>query len=108
MSSSRDRRWMGVTRRELLIRSSFAAAALASCPGRSLAQGSSEGFVEVKTTHGRIRGARTDGLATFKGVPYAGSVAAANRFKAAPPPTAWTGVRDALSLGLHQPKTACS
>jgi len=36
---------------------------------------------------------------TFKGIPYAGSVSGANRFKTAPPLKPWTGVRDALALG---------
>jgi para-nitrobenzyl esterase len=61
-------------------------------------------FVEVKTNYGRIRGARSEGLATFKGIPYAGSVSGANRFKAAPPLQPWTGVRDALQLGPQSPQ----
>jgi para-nitrobenzyl esterase len=56
-------------------------------------------FVEVETSHGRVRGARADGLVTFKGIPYAGSVSGRNRFKAAPPLQSWTGVRDALQPG---------
>jgi len=43
--------------------------------------------------------AGSNGPATFKGIPYAGSVSGANRFKAAPPLQPWTGVRDALLLG---------
>jgi para-nitrobenzyl esterase len=35
----------------------------------------------------------------FKGIPYAGPVAGAGRFKEAPPPQSWSGVRDALQLG---------
>jgi len=56
-------------------------------------------FVEVETAAGRIRGSRTDGLSTFKGIPYAGSVSGPNRFKTASPPKPWTGVRDALKSG---------
>jgi para-nitrobenzyl esterase len=55
--------------------------------------------VEVTTTYGRIRGLRTNGLQTFKGIPYGGSVSGAHRFKAAPPLQTWTGVRDALKGG---------
>ena len=55
--------------------------------------------VEVKTAYGRLRGMRKGDLVTFKGVPYAGSVARENRFKAAPPLTPWTGVRDAFTPG---------
>jgi para-nitrobenzyl esterase len=56
-------------------------------------------YAEVETAYGRIRGLRGEGLATFKGVPYAGPVAGSNRFKAAPPLKPWTGVRDALRPG---------
>jgi para-nitrobenzyl esterase len=103
MGSSFDRS-TGVTRRELLIHGPVAAAALAACGGRALAQAGDTGVVEVKTARGRVRGARRDGLTTFKGVPYAGSVAGPNRFKAAPPLPAWTGVRDALQLAPPAPQ----
>ncbi len=56
-------------------------------------------FVEVVTNNGRLRGGHSRGALAFKGVPYAGPVDGANRFKAAPPPVSWTGVRDALTLG---------
>lgn len=55
--------------------------------------------VEVKTAYGRLRGKRTGDLVTFKGVPYAGSVSGANRFKAPPPLERWTSVRDAFTPG---------
>src|SRR3954468_3077579 len=103
MGSSFDRS-IGVTRRELLIHGPAVAAALTACGGRALAQAGDTGVVEVKTTTGRVRGARRDGLTTFKGVPYGGSVAGPNRFKAAPPLPAWTGVRDALQLAPPAPQ----
>lgn len=56
-------------------------------------------YVEVETSYGKIRGAQGDGLVRFRGIPYAGSVSGANRFKAAPPLKSWTGVRDALAFG---------
>jgi para-nitrobenzyl esterase len=56
-------------------------------------------YIEAKTAYGRVRGAQSDGLTTFKGIPYAGSVSGANRFKAAPALKPWTGVRDALAVG---------
>jgi para-nitrobenzyl esterase len=56
-------------------------------------------YVEVKTAYGRLRGLQGAGLATFKGISYAGPVSGANRFKAAPPLKPWTGVRDAIALG---------
>ncbi|HLK68389.1 MAG TPA: carboxylesterase family protein [Bryobacteraceae bacterium] len=56
-------------------------------------------YVDVKTAYGRLRGLQSAGLATFKGIPYAGSVSGANRFKAAPALKSWTGVRDTIALG---------
>ena len=56
-------------------------------------------FIEVETSGGRVRGAQSDGLVTFKGIPYAGSVSGRNRFKAAPPLQPWTGVRETVQLG---------
>jgi para-nitrobenzyl esterase len=56
-------------------------------------------FVEVETNTGRIRGGHCRGALAFKGIPYAGPVSGTNRFKAAPPVTPWTGVRDATVLG---------
>src|SRR4051794_16867001 len=67
--------------------------------GTALAESTNPEYVEVSTSHGRIRGVRNKGVCTFKGVPYAGAVSGANRFKAAPALQPWTGVRDALSLG---------
>ena len=67
--------------------------------GAAFAQSVEPEYVEVKTAHGRLRGARTGNLTTFKGIPYAGSVSGANRFKAAPALKPWDGVRDALAFG---------
>ena len=51
-----------------------------------------------------MRGDKHDDLTTFRGIPYAGSVSGANRFKAAPPLKAWTGVRDAVNFGPPSPQ----
>jgi para-nitrobenzyl esterase len=72
------------------------AAALALRPGH--AEDAKPDYVTVKTAYGKVRGQRQGNLITFKGVPYAGPVSGANRFKAAPPLQPWTGVRDALRL----------
>ena len=55
--------------------------------------------VIAKTTYGQVRGAGNDGVILFKGIPYAGSPAGENRFKAPPKLSPWTGVRDALVYG---------
>src|SRR4051812_20612252 len=70
----------------------------------AFAQSEKPEFVEVKTTAGRVRGESAAGLTIFRGIPYAGPVSAANRFKAAPPLKPWTGVRDTLKLGPPSPQ----
>jgi para-nitrobenzyl esterase len=57
----------------------------------------------VDTTAGRIRGAVTNGIYAFKGVPY-GADTATRRFQRPVPPSPWTGVRDALTLGPTAPQ----
>ena len=88
-----------LTRRGFLAHGSMAFAAAALPLPRAQADSPRQEFVEVQTVYGRLRGLKTGDLTTFKGIPYAGSVAGANRFKAAPPRASWTGVRDALELG---------
>jgi len=56
-------------------------------------------FVTVETAQGKVRGGTCRGALAFKGIPYAGSVSGAGRFRPAPPPPNWTGVRDAMRLG---------
>lgn len=80
----------------LLTRRGILAGIPAAC---ALAQPAEGGFAEARTTCGVVRGAKSPGLVFFKGIPYAGSVSGANRFKAAPPLKPWTGVRDALEFG---------
>jgi para-nitrobenzyl esterase len=64
-------------------------------------------FVEVEIASGKVRGGQCRGALAFKGIPYAGDVSGANRFKAPPPVKPWTGVFDATHLGppaLQRPK----
>jgi para-nitrobenzyl esterase len=100
VSISFDRSSLGLTRRSFLAQGSMALACATAYPyHRAIAQSGKPEFVEVNTAYGRIRGLKGDGLSTFKGIPYAGSVSGAGRFKAAPPLQPWTGVREALQLG---------
>jgi len=88
------------TRRQFVAKGAAALAYAVVFPQKSVfGQAQKLEYVEVETSYGRIRGVKTDGLSTFKGVPYAGAVSKANRFKAAPPLKAWTGVRDTLKSG---------
>jgi len=103
MSSSFEHDCRNQTRRRWLSRS-LALTSVALPPARAIAQGQKTEFVEAETKYGRLRGERGTGLATFRGIPYAGSVAGANRFKAAPSLRSWTGVRDALKLAPPSPQ----
>ena len=90
-SSSRGAR--GLDRRAFLYGAAgFGSACMA-------AQAPPEKTAVAKTTHGQLRGAVQDGLNIFKGVPYAGSPAGENRFKAPPKLAAWSSVRDAFAYG---------
>ncbi|HVY23779.1 MAG TPA: carboxylesterase family protein [Steroidobacteraceae bacterium] len=64
-------------------------------------------YVKVETASGWVRGGHCRGALVFKGIPYAGDVSGANRFKAPPPLKPWQGVFDATHLGpptLQRPK----
>ena len=63
-------------------------------------------YVVVETASGKLRGGHSRGALAFKGIPYGGSVSGTNRFKPAPPPSTWIGVRDALALGTPAPQSA--
>jgi para-nitrobenzyl esterase len=54
---------------------------------------------EARTAYGTLRGAKRNGVITFKGVPYAGPVDGEHRFRQAPPLQPWSGTQDALKLG---------
>ncbi|WP_253718051.1 carboxylesterase/lipase family protein [Sphingomonas sp. AP4-R1] len=59
-----------------------------------------EGEAVAATVQGQLRGTREKGVCVFRGVPYGGSVSSPERrFKAPPPPVAWTGIRDATIYG---------
>jgi para-nitrobenzyl esterase len=101
---SHDFNALRIHRRKFLSNSSIALAALAgsSVTGATRfawSQPAPTDTIEVKTAYGRLRGTRKENLVTFKGVPYAGPVSGANRFKAPPPLVPWTGVRDAFTPG---------
>ncbi len=89
-----------LTRRDFIAGASMALGCAATFPSsRAFADSGKSEEIEVNTSFGRIRGLKSDGLTTFKGIPYGGDVSGTNRFKAAPSLKPWTGVREALQLG---------
>src|SRR6266851_655305 len=58
----------------------------------------------VRTRQGVVRGSMVEGVATFKGIPYAAPPFGSNRFQPPRPAEPWDGVREALSYGPTVPK----
>jgi para-nitrobenzyl esterase len=58
------------------------------------------------TRYGAVRGAVTDGVTRFLGIPYAASPTGPLRFAAPEPPVAWDGTRDCTTFGATPPKPA--
>lgn len=53
----------------------------------------------VRTDSGALRGASADGIASFKGIPYAAAPVGALRWHAPTPVAAWSATRDATGYG---------
>lgn len=60
----------------------------------------------VKTQYGAVRGSVTDGVHSFKGIPYAAPPVGINRLRPPQPVAPWSGVRDALTFGPKPPQPA--
>ncbi|MEN1888745.1 carboxylesterase/lipase family protein [Streptomyces mirabilis] len=58
----------------------------------------------VTTPYGAVCGRYEDGVAVFRGVPYAAPPFGARRFRPPVPPEPWDGVRDAGEFGPTPPK----
>lgn len=62
----------------------------------------------VRTTAGRVRGAREAGLTVWRGVPFAAPPVGRLRFRAPRPPEPWEGIRDATEDGPLPPQPRTS
>jgi len=58
----------------------------------------------VETASGEVRGRVSEGVAAFKGIPYAAPPVGELRWRAPRPAEPWEGVRDALEFGAHCPQ----
>ena len=84
-------------------RLAFAAALAAVLAAPSAAQ---DAPPSARVAGGELRGAVADGVAAFKGIPYAGAPVGLLRWRAPQPPAPWTGGRDATAFRadcVHEP-----
>lgn len=58
----------------------------------------------VRTNYGKVRGTYSNGVYSFKGVPYGGPTGGKNRFLPATAPQAWKGTRDCTNWGPMAPQ----
>jgi para-nitrobenzyl esterase len=58
----------------------------------------------ARTQYGDVKGARTDGVTVFKGIPYGASTAGAARFRPPAPPKPWRETLDATAFGPMCPQ----
>ncbi|WP_030383083.1 MULTISPECIES: carboxylesterase/lipase family protein [unclassified Streptomyces] len=58
----------------------------------------------VRTPHGRVRGRYEQGVAVFRGIPFAAPPFGPHRFRPPVPPEPWDGIRDAGAYGPTPPK----
>lgn len=58
-----------------------------------------EEYPVAETNCGKVKGFTRDGIAIFKGIPYAGNCSGENRFLAPTEPEPWDGVRDCTKNG---------
>jgi para-nitrobenzyl esterase len=59
---------------------------------------------EVSSSAGRVRGRTENGVAVFRGIPFAKPPVGPRRFQAPESPASWEGVRDAAEFGPPSPQ----
>ena len=87
----------GVAQAQSKLSASTSTAAAKSSPVNLVIASSSKGVVD--TTAGKIRGSSSNGIHSFRGVPYGAPTWGPGRFVPATLPVPWAGVRSSLSFG---------
>src|SRR3954452_19370695 len=62
------------------------------------------GSPTVETAAGKVRGAGSNGISAFKGIPYGAPTGGANRFMPPRPPAPWAGIREGASYHAQAPQ----
>ena len=78
----------------------------AAANGCSTSVAASASQAVVETTAGKVSGYVRNGIFTYKGIPYAASVAGKARFQPPSQPTPWAGVRSSKQYGPTCPQVA--
>jgi len=96
-----------VSRRSFLKRTPLLLAGAQAAPllVTRIARAADSDSVVTETSSGKIRGTVAGDIKIFKGIPYGGNTAGANRFMPPAKPAKWAGVRDALAYGPTAPQT---
>lgn len=93
---------MGTSRRDFAkMTLATAAASAMALPGTAFARSRNP---VVDTVYGKVRGTYSNGVFSFKGIPYGGPTGGKNRFLPATAPQSWKGVRDAQTWGPMAPQ----
>ena len=77
----------------------FFAFLILSCTPKVPTVPDSDNRITIQTQSGRLRGVVENGIAIFKGIPYAAPPTGRFRWRPPQPAAAWEGVRDAFAFG---------
>jgi len=97
-----------VSRRSFLKRTPLLLAGAQAAPlllVTRVARAADSDSVVTETSSGKVRGSVAADIKIFKGIPYGGNTAGANRFMPPTKPGKWASVRDALAYGPTAPQT---
>lgn len=111
MSESKSGNRMNVDRRQVLLLPAAGLGAAMATPAKAAKATSQDSSscstprsAVAKTQYGKVRGYVSDGVLTFKGIPYGQNTAGENRWLPAKPPKPWSDEYPALVYGANCPQ----